>query len=127
MSSRNVVLASSSPIRSQILSQLCIKFEAIPTNINVKIFKGEKPNKYAQRSSLEKADSLLQLVRKNSYIISADTVVALGLRILPKATSDEMVKNYIKLISGKRHRIYTGLCVLLKDDNGACKKKELHS
>jgi septum formation protein len=117
MSPRTIVLASASPARSKILSQLGLMFEVIPSNIDEDMYKGERPSKYAHRIALEKANAVLDLIqRENVYVIAADTVAVLGLRVLPKATSDEIVKQCMQQISGKRHRVYTGLCVLLRNN-----------
>jgi len=107
-----LILASASPRRAQLLQQIGIEpTEICPADIDETPLNGELPRDLALRLSLGKA----QAISKNNadkFIIAADTVVAVGRRILPKAESKDQALECLKLISGRRHHVYGGICVI---------------
>ncbi len=111
-SHKDLILASASPRRVQLLEQLCIKPTGInPANIDETPLKGELPRDLALRLAKEKAMAISQ-GNKDSFIIAGDTVVACGRRILPKAETEEEARNCLTLLSGRRHHVYGGICVI---------------
>ncbi len=109
---KKLVLASASPRRAQLLKQVGIVPDITePANIDETPLKDEIPSKHALRLAKEKG---LAVRKKHDghYILSADTVVACGRRILPKAETVEEVEQCLKLFSGKRHHVYGGICVI---------------
>lgn len=107
-----LILASSSPRRLDLLKQIGI----VPAKVEAPAcdetpLKNELPAPLAQRLALAKAQAVAEN-HKNSIILAADTVVACGRRILPKCENDAQVRNCLKLLSGRRHRVYGGICVL---------------
>ncbi|MBT4203526.1 Maf family nucleotide pyrophosphatase [Hyphomicrobiales bacterium] len=111
-----LILASKSERRIQILNNLGIIPDVVlPANINENIKKGEKPRSLAIRLANEKATHIYQLRKNNiedSLILSADTVVAVGTRVIEKPTSALEAYKAIKLLSGKNHKVYTCVCII---------------
>jgi septum formation protein len=113
-----LVLASASPRRLQLLQQVGIEPDALmPADIDETPLKNELPRSLAVRLSAEKAKNALKLVDtrpdlSGSYLLSADTVVAVGRRILPKPEISEEAAECLRLLSGRQHRVYTGLTMI---------------
>jgi septum formation protein len=113
-----LVLASGSPRRLGLLNQAGIEPDSlIPSEIDEIPQKGELPRALATRLAREKAEAALNAVRRNdqlrgAYIIAADTVVAVGRRILPRAESLDEAAACLRLLSGRAHRVYTGICLV---------------
>ena len=110
-----LILASSSPRRLALLQQIGVKpDQLLPTEIDENPKKSELPKDLAQRLAQEKAKSAYKKIKSGEelaggIILAADTVVAVGRRILPKAETKEVAKDCIKLLSGRNHRVYTGV------------------
>jgi septum formation protein len=112
-----IVLASASPTRFDLLKGVVgLVPEVMIPDINEDPLRRELPRLYVERLSEEKSSKVLQNL-DSGYVISADTAVVLGRTILPKAINDELVKHCLEKISGRRHRVYTGICVTLKQSN----------
>ncbi len=113
-----LVLASGSPRRLQLLQQAGIELEHLtPVNADETPQRGEVPRSLAKRLCREKATLALENVNrsdelKGSYILAADTVVGLGRRILPKAEVLDEASTCLRLLSGRNHRVYTGLTLV---------------
>lgn len=107
-----LILASASPRRLDLLQQVGITpSQIIPADIDESERKGELPRPYALRMAIEKA----QTVQKNHpehFILAADTVVAAGRRILPKAETPQQAQFCLDILSGRRHRVYGGICLI---------------
>lgn len=112
-----LILASASPRRVALLEQIGIEPDTIaPADIDESIHKGEKPTEYAQRVTEEKARAIAQL-HPDCYILSGDSVVALGRRVLPKAETREDAEFCWRHLPGRRHTVYTAVGLILP--NGA--------
>jgi septum formation protein len=110
-----IILASQSPARLEILKKLRIfPAQVIPADIDESEYPKELPNKLASRLAKEKADAVAERINFDAIIIGADTVVARGRKILPKALNIDDIKYCLKILSGKRHRVYTGVCIIKK-------------
>jgi septum formation protein len=113
-----LVLASGSPRRLSLLNQAGIEPDALqPVEIDEVPVKGELPRALANRLAKEKAQAALSSVKidedlRGSYILAADTVVAVGRRVLPKAEMLDEAAQCLRLLSGRNHRVYTGVCVV---------------
>lgn len=119
MSARpKLVLASGSPRRVSLLGQAGIKPDRLfPAEIDETPLRAEHPRSLARRLSRQKADRAAELLKEEpdyagSYILAADTVVAVGRRVLPKAEVLDDASNCLRLLSGRAHRVYTGICVI---------------
>lgn len=102
-----LILASSSPRRLTLLKQIgIVPDQVVSTDIDETPTRDELPRPYAQRMALAKAASVAS---PDHLVLAADTVVAAGRRILPKATSAEQVRACLTLLSGRRHRVLTAI------------------
>jgi len=112
-----LVLASESPRRIALLAQAGIMPDTVlPASINEAVLKGEQPRVHAQRLAAEKARKVQsEWNGKPAFILAADTVVAVGRRILPKARDDEEVRACLKLLSGRRHQVITAVALVTPD------------
>ena len=109
-----LVLASESPRRLALLAQAGIRPDAVlPAAIDESVLKGELPRVHALRLAVEKARRVeSEWSGKPAFILAADTVVAVGRRILPKAQDDTEVRACLKLISGRRHQVITAVALI---------------
>lgn len=109
-----LVLASESPRRAALLAQVGITPDAIlPAAIDETVRKAEAPRAHALRLAAEKARKVeSEWNGKPALILAADTVVAVGRRILPKATDDDEVRACLKLLSGRRHQVITAVALV---------------
>ena len=113
-----LVLASGSPRRLALLNQAGIEPDSLqPAEIDEIPLKGELPRALANRLAREKAQVALASVKideelRGSYIVAADTVVAVGRRIMPKADMLEDAAACLRMLSGRNHRVYTGICLV---------------
>ncbi len=128
MSARaQLVLASGSPRRLHLLQQAGIDPEHLsPVDADETPQKGEQARSLAKRLAKEKAQLAVENVRRSpelqgSYILAADTVVGLGRRILPKAEMLDQASLCLRLLSGRSHRVFTGLTLV--NPNGAMRNK----
>jgi septum formation protein len=119
MASRpDLILASASPRRLALLNQIGIEPEhLVPAHVDETPEKGELPRKLAQRLADLKALTAQHKARvagfgANSLVLAADTVVAVGRRILPKAETMEEASDCLRLLSGRAHRVYTGMTLI---------------
>jgi septum formation protein len=115
------VLASGSPRRFALLNQAGLEPDALePAEIDETPRRGELPRSIAVRLARDKAVAVLPRVRagemKDAYIIAADTVVAAGRRVLPKPELMEEANACLRLLSGRSHRVYSGLCLITPRD-----------
>jgi len=112
-----LVLASESPRRLALLAQAGIAPDAIlPAAIDETVKKGELPRAHAQRLAVEKArKAMSEWNGKPAFILAADTVVAVGRRILPKAQNDAEVRACLALLSGRRHQVITAVALITPD------------
>lgn len=112
-----LVLASASPRRLSLLSQIgVVPAHVLPADLDETPLPREIPRQLARRLSRAKAAACAAALpaglAPDCLILAADTVVGLGRRILPKAETPEEVEACLRLLSGRRHRVYTGLCLL---------------
>lgn len=112
----NIILASSSPRRQDILSRLGFDYAVIHPQLNEQQLPGEKPAEHVLRLSREKA---LQIARNKSsdLVIGADTIVVLNDLILGKPDSPDNAFAMLSLLSGKEHTVYTGLSLVVLERN----------
>ncbi len=112
-----LVLASESPRRLALLAQAGITpAHVVPAALDERVRRGELPRLHALRLAAEKAKAAQARHVASAFILAADTVVACGRRILPKAQSDDEVRACLTLLSGRRHQVMTGVALLTPDD-----------
>jgi septum formation protein len=113
-----LVLASGSPRRLALINQAGIEPDLLrPADIDETPIRGELPRACANRLARAKAETALATVRadedlKGSFILAADTVVAVGRRILPKAELLDEAAQCLRMLSGRNHRVYSAICLV---------------
>ena len=107
-----LILGSGSPRRRELLAQIGVVPDEIrPADIDETPLKNELPRPYAARLAVEKA----RAIESDDLILSADTVVAVGRRILGKPKDASQAAQFLMLLSGRRHRVITGIALRLGD------------
>ncbi|MBC2884340.1 Maf-like protein [Ochrobactrum sp. CM-21-5] len=118
-----LVLASGSPRRIELLGQVGIQPDHIhPADIDETPQRAEHPRSLARRLSREKAQKAHEQLKDDekfagSFVLAADTVVAVGRRILPKAEILDEARQCLRLLSGRTHKVFTGVCLVLPNGN----------
>ena len=108
-----LVLASASPRRLDLLARIGVTPDAVdPSHIDESIPPGELPRVHASRLAAEKAAAVATRY-PDDLVLAADTVVAVGRRILPKVEDQETLRRCMALLSGRRHRVLTGVALAL--------------
>lgn len=113
-----LVLASGSPRRIELLNQVGIEPDhLLPVSIDESPKKNELPRNVAKRLAREKAEAALTVAKSDpdlsgSLVLAADTVVGVGRRCLPKAELIEEAAGCLRLVSGRTHRVYTGVVLV---------------
>jgi septum formation protein len=113
-----LVLASGSPRRLSLLNQAGIEPDALrPADIDETPVRGELPRTCATRLARGKAEAGLASLQidddlRGAFLLAADTVVAVGRRILPKAELVDEASQCLRLLSGRNHRVYTSICLV---------------
>ena len=116
------ILASGSPRRLSLINQAGIEPDSLrPAELDETPKRGELPRACANRLARAKAEAALELVREDedlngAYILAADTVVAVGRRILPKAELLDEAAQCLRLLSGRNHRVHTGVCLVTPNE-----------
>jgi len=111
-----LVLASASPRRLQLLAQIGVTpDQVISTDIDETPLKGETPRLLALRLARAKAEAVKA---DGALVLAADTVVAVGRRILPKAETEAEARDCLALLSGRTHRVFTGVALCRRDAGG---------
>jgi septum formation protein len=110
-----LVLASASPRRLELLKQIGIVPDVVEAAaIDEAVVPGELPGAHAARLAEAKARAVAAR-HAQALVLGADTVVACGRRILPKPEDAAQARRCLALLSGRRHRVYTGLCLIGPD------------
>jgi len=111
----SLILASASPRRLDLLAQIGVKPDKVlPADINEDPIPGELPREHALRLATEKALKIAS-THSGNVILGSDTVVGVGRRILPKTETKEEAFMCLELMSGRAHRVYTGVAVIDAD------------
>ncbi len=107
-----LLLASASPRRLALLRQIgVVPALVLPAELDETPLAGEIPRLLARRLAAAKAQAVAA-THPDHLVLAADTVVGLGRRILPKAETAAEVAACLELLSGRRHRVLTGLCLI---------------
>jgi len=121
-----LVLASASPRRLMLLGQIGVEPDTVlPAEIDETPRRSESPRRLAQRLSAEKAERSAAAAKLDGLapclVLAADTVVSVGRRILPKCEIRDEAEACLRLLSGRAHRVYTGLALVTT--SGALRKR----
>lgn len=110
-----LILASASPRRRELLAQIGIVPDRIvPSALDEAPLKSEVPEHHAARLAEAKARAVAAL-NPGAFVLGADTVVGLGRRILPKAEDEATARRCLESLSGRRHRVIGGVCLIAPD------------
>jgi septum formation protein len=106
-----LVLASSSPRRRDLLARLGAAPDRVAApDIDETPLKGELPRDYALRLAMEKARAVARA--EGEVVLAGDTTIALGRRILPPATTEQVQRELLQALSGRRHHALSAICVI---------------
>ncbi len=113
-----LVLGSASPRRLALLDRIGLKPDLLcPADIDETSLRRETPRRLSIRLAETKAtkvkgDGLVRTLEADTYVVAADTVVGLGRRCLPKATTRDEAYQCLTLLSGRSHWVYSSVCVI---------------
>lgn len=116
-----IILASASPRRSQLLMQVGIPFEVIPSAYEEAEF-SKSPQDTVLAFARGKAKEVLARIGDGRTVLGADTVVACDGRILGKPRSKEQAFDMLKSLQGRSHEVYTGVCLIKKQSEKILEK-----
>ena len=118
MGNRQIILASASPRRREIMTQAGYEFEVMVSH-KEEFYKSTKPHEIVKELALLKANDIAeQIEQKNSVVIGADTVVAYDGKILGKPKTKEEAFEMIHGFQGDKHQVYTGIAIIEFNENG---------
>lgn len=109
-----IILASASPRRKELLTLAGIEYEVVVSQCEETLPDGITPDKAVEELARQKAEDVF-CRHDDAMIIAADTVVALGNTILGKPKDEDDAFNMLSSLSGRRHTVYTGVCIKTKD------------
>lgn len=116
---QRLILASASPRRRELLAQVGITPDQIdPADIDESAGKDELPGSLARRLAEAKADHVAAR-HADTFVLGADTVVGVGRRIVGKPADADAARHFLELLSGRRHRVYGGICAIAPDGRRA--------
>jgi septum formation protein len=119
-----LILASASPRRLDLLRQLGIHPDAVdPAELDETVRAEELPGPHALRLAQEKALAVAGR-HPEAFVLGADTVVACGRRVLPKAEEEETARRCLELLSGRRHRVHGGVALVAPDGRLVARRVE---
>ena len=112
-----LILASASPRRLSLLAQIGVTPDAVdPADIDETPAAGESAKSYVERLAADKARAVATRWPR-AVLLAADTTVAVGRRILEKPADRNEAEQFLRLLSGRRHNVYTGVAVLRSADD----------
>lgn len=119
-----LVLASASPRRLDLLAQVGVTPDRVdPADIDETPLRDETPRLHALRLAREKARAVASRA-PGDFVLAADTVVAVGRRILPKAETEDQARKCLALLSGRNHKVLTAVAVIAPDGREASRLVE---
>ena len=116
-----IILASASPRRREIMNQIGIRFEVMPS-VGEEVITKTEPGCVVCELSAQKAEEILEKTEGAVVILGADTIVAHQGRILGKPVDAEDAKRMIGSYAGDTHEVFTGVTILVRDEDGTVKK-----
>lgn len=110
---KRIILASNSPRRKELFTQVGIEFQAIPSKKEEYITKSI-PSEVVQELSYQKAEEVACSIQEEAIVIGADTIVAVDEKILGKPKNEQEAKEMIQMLQGRKHQVCTGVSVIIK-------------
>ncbi len=118
MTEQRLILASSSPRRKYLLSELGFDFEVVPSTVDESSIAFASPRELAVKAAFAKANEVAAQ-RKNALVIGADTIVCLDEHILGKPRNRKEARRMLEALRGRAHTVITGVAVKPADSNNA--------
>ena len=110
-----IILASGSPRRRELLEQIGLKFEVVPSQAEENCTT-EKPEKLVEELSYRKAMDVARRQPAGQLVLGADTVVAHNGQIMGKPADKEQAAEMLRALSGDTHQVYTGVTVVIREE-----------
>ncbi len=108
-----IILASASPRRKQLLEQIGLQFEVIPSNADEEVLPGETPEEHVIRLSIDKAAEVAaRSAGDGRWFIGSDTIVLCNQQILGKPADQQQAAEMLQQLSGREHRVLSGFAIL---------------
>lgn len=114
---KELILASASSRRADILQQIHIPFRQVPSDFDEDSIIIEDPKRYVMTLAEQKAESVSCSMEGDHLILGADTVVVYNHKILEKPKNVEEARNFMKMLSGNTHQVITGVCLIDTKNN----------
>jgi septum formation protein len=114
-----LILASQSPRRAELLRNAGISFEVRPADVDESVRAGEDPFEYVKRLAREKALAVLETAPEGAVVLGADTTVVVDGESLGKPADEDEARRMLERLSGRRHKVMTGVCVAFCNPDGA--------
>ena len=118
-----LILASRSPRRAELLKEIIKSFSIIPSNIKENYIENESPDAYVLRVSREKAESVSGGVESRNggcWVLAGDTIVVLEGTILGKPEDADDARRMLEYLQDRRHEVITGICLLNREEGVCC-------
>ncbi len=110
----NLILASESPRRNDLLRQAGLTFTVVPSSVDERPISGASPEEHVRRLAEAKASQIAEDYPED-WVIGADTIVVLGKDVLGKPRTKAQARHMLQALSGKKHRVLTGYCICCRD------------
>lgn len=118
MKIETIVLASASPRRLELLRQIGVEPEVVVSHVE-EVVTSKVPEQVVMELSRQKAEDVAESQKAGTLVIGSDTVVSVDGKILGKPKTHAEAEEMIRSIAGRTHQVYTGVCMVLKAENGA--------
>ena len=109
---KKLVLASASPRRRELLTQVGVRFDVLTADIDESVIAGESPEVYTQRLALEKARTVLARCDADTYVLGADTTVSVDGALLGKPADADDAARMLRMLQGRPHEVITGVALV---------------
>ena len=106
-----IILASKSPRRKELLQTIVKDFEIKESSFDEDSIKGKKPTTLVKTLAQGKCEKVFEETNGSRCVIGADTIVVLDNKVLGKPKNENDAKNMLKMLSGKSHKVLTGVCI----------------
>jgi len=107
---QQIILASASPRRKQLLSSVGLKFKTVPAHVDENYLNGETPNQHARRLAQSKA-KIISEKYPDTWVLGADTIVVIDGQILGKPENKAQAKKMLQKLSGRTHKVHTAFTI----------------
>lgn len=107
-----IILASKSPRRKEILDNIGVKYEIVESNFEETMDVSKSPEDIVRYLAYKKAEDVASRIKGEALVIGADTLVVYNSQMLGKPKDNEDAFKMLKMLSGKWHSVYTGICVM---------------